>query len=264
MRVLVTGASRGIGAAVARAFARAHGPDCSVALLARSLAVPSHDGLAGTLADTARDVEAHGARAVAFGVDFRDGERVRGAVRDAVHELGGLDVLVNNASALWARPRVSPKTMDLMLHVNTRSTLVCLQECADALEASEGAVVSLSPPVRPGRLEWLADHPAYTVSKYGMTLATLSAATDRVRANCLWPRHLVATAATRSLESVVPGAFTKGRPPDDVARAVHSLALRRDLNARTLLDDEVLALPPTEAPLDAFVDAVRPTVVSAC
>ena len=176
-------------------------------------------------------------------------------MRNFVGAAGGLDVLVNNASALVTKR----KQMDLAYEVNTRHE-ICLDECEAALEASCGAVVTMSPPSRLGRLEWIRRHgAAYTLSKYSMTLATLAKASTRVRANCLWPRHMVATAATARLEAEegVEGAFSRGRCADDVARAVYAMATHPTWRARTLLDDEVCDLPAVDAPLDAYVETER-------
>lgn len=259
MRVLITGASRGIGAAVARTFAQRWGGEAQIGLLARSATRPSHDELTGTLLDTMREVHALGGMAVPLEVDMRDGRALQEAVRKVLHTLGGLDVLVNNAGALATAAHPSLKQLDVLHAVNTRAPLICLAETRDALEASEGAVVSISPPVRTGRLEWIRAHPAYTISKYGMTLATLGAASDRVRANCLWPRRTIATSATALLERTeqIPDAYTRGRPVDVFAGAVCDLATRRDLNARTLLDEELVQYADSSAPWDAFVDSAQ-------
>lgn len=264
MRVLITGASRGIGAAVARAFARHHGEkeDCVLALLGRSLSSPSHASLKGTLLDTAREVERLGAAAVPLYVDARDGNALRRTVQDAVHSLGGLDVLVNNASALVLPSSASLKHMDLVHAVNARATMLCLDGCREALSqsSSTGSVVTLSPPLRLGRLDWISQHGVpYTLSKYGMTLATLAEASDRVRANCVWPRYTVATSATARLEASgsLPHAHSRGRAADDVGEAVYRVAMHPTWNARTLLDDEAwpeMPPPPKGAPLDAFVE----------
>lgn len=255
MRVLVTGASRGLGAAVACAFARHHGPTAQIALLGRSLATPSHSGLKGTLLDTKRDVEAYGSLALPVNVDMRDGAQLCRSVSNIIRTFGGLDVLINNASVLRPDRSLASKDMDLVHAVNTRGTLLCLQECRAALEEARGSIVSISPPVRLGRLQWVAQSPAYTLSKYNMTLATLAEASMRVRANCMWPRRTVATAATKMLEEkgVIPGAYSKGRTTDAVAEAVHRLAVRSSLNAETVFDEDLVSFDCHEAPLDAFV-----------
>ena len=257
MRVLITGASRGLGAAIARAFARHHGADAQIALLGRSGASPSHRTLKGTLRETQRDVEEHGALGVPFEVDLRDGEQLARTLKGVLHTFGGLDVLINNASVLRPERTLPAKRMDLVHAVNARATLLCLQECHDALEASScGSVVTIAPPVRLGRLEWIARSPAYTLSKYQMSLATLAAASARVRANCLWPKRTVATAATKMLEErgIMPGAHSKGRSADAVAEAVHLLATRSTLNASAVLDEDLVTFDHGhDAPLDAFV-----------
>jgi NAD(P)-dependent dehydrogenase (short-subunit alcohol dehydrogenase family) len=256
MRVLITGASRGIGAAVARACAKRWGADVQIGLLARSRTRASHASLEGTLLDTMRDVQALGGTAVPIEVDIRDGSALQEAVWSILHSFGGLDLLVNNAGALVTDPRPSLKNLDVLHAVNTRAPLICLAETAAALESSAGAVVSVSPPIRLGRLDWIHAHPAYTISKYGMTLATLCAASERVRANCLWPRRTIATAATARLErsAQLPNAYSLGRPVDVFAHAVCELASRRDINAQTLFDEELVAYPDNLAPWDAFVD----------
>ena len=258
MRVLITGASRGIGAAIARVFAERGGEGTTLALLARSKERPSHPELEGTLLDTCRAVERAGATAVPIEVDLRDEAALRRAAQSALGALGGLDVLVHNASVLWPHPVATARRMDLLHAVNVRAVMLLGHECGAALRESSGAVVSLSPPVRTGRLEWISRHPAYTLSKYGMTLATLATASASVRANCVWPSTTVRTAATKALEATHPGAYTEGRSPEAVAEAVYRVATSRTYNARTLLDEEVCAMPPCDAPRDAFVnDALR-------
>ena len=253
MRVLITGASRGIGAAVARSFAK-HCPGALIALVGRSSQRPSHPGLCGTLQETADDVTRLGATPLIVQADVGDGHEWIRTLQNTLHVMGGLDVLINNASALSLERHEKLKRMDLIHNVNTRATSIAIQECTEALESSRGSIVTMSPPIRLGRLDWIAPHPTYTISKYAMSLATLGSASPLVRANCLWPRRMVATAATKRLESVIPGAFTKGRSADDVAECVYTLAVDMQCNAQCLLDDEVLPLDDARnAPLDAFV-----------
>ena len=256
MRVLITGGSRGIGRAIACRFAKERG--AHVAILGRSKSRPSHPTLLGTLNETASEIEALGGTAHPFEADLRDATHFQDTLRDAVCALGGeVDVLVNNASVLSLERESTPKTMNLLYEVNTRGCLLAIQTCRDALSRARGSIVTLAPPIRLGRLEWISQTPAYTISKYSMTLATLQAADEHVRANTLWPARMVATAATRRLEAVVPGAFVKGRPPSHTAEAVFRVATDRSCTARSLLDDEVISPDDPrlhEAPLDAFVD----------
>lgn len=263
MRVIITGASRGIGAAIAKCFAARNGNRAQIALLGRSLSEPSHADLEGTLLETARDVEACGSTALPYSVDMRDASALVGTLRTAVHTMGGVDVLINNASALYVKPVASSKHMDLVHAVNSRGTMICLDECRNALTESEtSSIVTLSPPVRVGRHDWVRDHVPYTLSKYSMTLATLAAASKDVRANCIWPRYTAATAATRMLENDNPGirAYSQGRDPYDVAQAVYALAVdKTEYNARCFMDDEVITMPPTSAPLDLFVQSEQVT-----
>ena len=197
-----------------------------------------------------------GATAVPLQADLADAEQLDDAVAHAIRQMGGLDVLINNASALCTQRAPSAKRMDLVHHVNSSATLRAIQGCHAALTESRGAIVTLAPPVRLARLEWIARHPAYTLSKYAMSMATLGAATEAVRANNVWPRRLYATAAVRMLEQtgqLPPGAHEHARPPHEFADAVHRVATGK-WNAECLLDEDVVVLPASEAPLDLFVE----------
>lgn len=259
LRVLITGASRGIGAAVARCYARRH-PGVHLALLARSSLRPVHSALRGTLQEVAKDCEDLGAVALPLQVNLQDPVCTDAVVRNALRAFGGLDVLVNNASALDTRARPKPKHTALVTDVNVRGTLVVSLACADALSESGGAMVTLSPPIDTQRPDYLARHVHYTVSKYAMTHMTLGFAAEGIcRANCLWPRYTVSTAATEALElnGLAKGAFSRGRDPEEVAEAVVALAAS-PLSGMALLDDEALPTmrpPPEKAVLDLFVEA---------
>lgn len=262
MRVFVTGASRGIGRAIATRFAERYGSELIIGLLARSSTSPVHSSLEGSLRDTARDVSFHGSAAFQFPTDLRDVSSVQSSISQFIHAAGGLDVLVNNASALVPNPKkqVEDKSMSLLYEVNTRGTMVCLDACREALLDSSGSVVTISPPIRMGRLNWLQQYGVpYTVSKYSMTLATLAEArSDGLRANCIWPRHMISTAATERLErmGIVPGAHSDGRDAMEFADAVVRLAVYdTHRNAQCVFDDDVIpSLPKTNAPLDAYAE----------
>lgn len=264
MRVLITGASRGIGRAIAMRFAECYGPELVIGLIARSRTSPVHSALDGSLQCTAVEISRHGATALPLGVDLRDVSSLRGAVSQFLAATGGLDVLVNNASALVPKPerQMEDKSMSLLYEVNTRGTMVCIDECRSALKDNPhtGSIVTMAPPIRMGRLEWIGRYGVpYTVSKYSMTLATLAEASTDLRANCLWPRHMISTAATERLErlGIVPGAHTHGRDAAEFADAVVQLAVRHThLNARCLFDDDIVppSTPSTKSPLDAYAE----------
>ena len=249
LRVLIFGASRGIGAEVARRFAQ---NGASVALAARSHTVPVHEQLTGSLRDVARDVDDFGGSSITFECDIRQPKVVHSVVRKIVDSWGGLDVVVNNASGLDVSHAPTEKQSSLVMDVNARGMLTVGLACETALRESNGSMVTLSPPVDLTRRDWIAAHPHYTVSKYAATIAALGFAERGVASNTLWPRHLVATAATASMEAFVPGAYSKGRPASDFAEVVYALALS-NRSGEMLFDDEVLSMPHTEAPVDLFV-----------
>ena len=247
MRALIVGGGHGVGAAVARRLARVHGSDAVVALAGRSTAHPT---TGETLRDAARAVDAHGACALAYDVDPHRAADVVRATTAALEVMGGLDVLVHCGVDVQ-QPHPAPRSssarqIDRLFACHARTCLLTTQHCRDALDAARGAIVTLAPPVRLGRTDWLAAHPAYTVAMYATTLAALAAATPRVRSNCIWPRYAVVD--------------NGGRAPDDVASAVVALAHRDAAwNAATLYDDDVVDLPVCVAPLDAFGLDRRPT-----
>lgn len=147
MRILVTGASRGIGRSIAQIFAQHAGKGAQVALLSRSMRKPVHSSLEGTLEDTARAIRVLGADALPLKVDLRDTEAAAEAARCAVQSFGGLDILINNASYLHLSSRPKPKQIRLAFEVNACATAAVMGQCADALRASNGACVTISPPL---------------------------------------------------------------------------------------------------------------------
>ena len=198
--LFITGGSRGIGLAIALRAAR---DGANVALLAKT--AEPHPKLPGTIYTAAEEIEAAGGTALPIVGDVRDPDSVAGAVEQAAERFGGIDILVNNASAISLTPieQTEPKRYDLMQNINVRGTFLAIRACIPHLKRSDnGHILTLSPPLN---LEprWLGGHAAYTLSKYGMSLLTLGAAEELreagVAANTLWPRTIIATAAVQNL-----------------------------------------------------------------
>ena len=241
--VVMSGGSRGIGLAIAVACARA---GARIALLAKTDS--AHPRLPGTIHTAAEAIEAAGGEALPVVGDVRDDAQVDAFVAAAAERWGGVDIVVNNASAINLAPvaDLAPKRYDLMLDINARGTFLLTRAALPHLRASDHAhVVTLSPPLSTDR-RWLKGHAAYTVSKMAMTMLTLGVAEDErehgVAANCLWPRTLIATAAVQNLLGG-DRAMAMSRTPEIVADAARIL-LERDPAAAsggTYIDDELLA-----------------------
>lgn len=251
--IFITGASRGIGKAIALRMAR---DGANVVLTGRSLDSPSHAELDGTLQETAEMVRQLGGTPLALQLDVRDPHMIEDAAQEAAHTFGGIDVLVNNASAIDLSPNPTVQSMDLMHSVNVRGTALCTMRCLPYLRRSPiGHVLALAPPLRRLERRWLAPHLPYTMSKYGMTMCMMAHANKTICANTLWPRRVVATAATRMLEEQTGHpVYTQGRPASYVAEAVHKL-VQTNMSGHMLLDEDLMA-PQLygHAPLDLFCD----------
>jgi citronellol/citronellal dehydrogenase len=241
--VVMSGGSRGIGLAIAVALARA---GARIALLAKT--DQPHPRLPGTIHTAAEAIEAAGGEALAVVGDVRDDDQVEAFVAAAVDRWGGVDVVVNNASAINLAPiaQLQPKRYDLMLDINVRGTFLLTRAALPHLRASDRAhVLTLSPPLSADP-RWLRGHAAYTVSKMGMTMLTLGVAHDErehgVGANCLWPRTLIATAAVQNLLGG-DQAMAMSRTPEIVADAARVILERdpREATGNAYIDDEVLA-----------------------
>jgi citronellol/citronellal dehydrogenase len=202
--VVISGGSRGIGLAIGVAAAR---QGANVVLLAKT--DTPHPRLAGTVHTAAAEVEAAGGKALAVVGDVRREEDVQRAVEAAVQRFGGIDVCVNNASAIAVEPTavLSAKKYDLMQEINLRGTFLLTKACVPHLEKSANPhVLTISPPINMNP-RWLGAHPAYTLSKYGMTLLSLGWAAEfafqdgkaGIGANCLWPETYIATAAVTNM-----------------------------------------------------------------
>jgi citronellol/citronellal dehydrogenase len=240
--VLVTGASRGIGKAIALRAAR----DGANVVVAAKTAEP-HPKLRGTIHTAAAEIEAAGGRALACVVDIRFEDQIHAAVHVAVERFGGIDVLVNNASAISVTGTLETplKRFDLMHQVNTRGTFACSQACLPHLMKSDNPhILNLSPPLHM-KEEWFAPHVAYTMAKFGMSMCVLGMAGEfraaGVAVNALWPRTVIATAAIENLlggEAVLRGS----RSPEIVADAAHAIVTRpsRECTGNFFVDEEVL------------------------
>lgn len=238
--LFITGASRGIGAAIALRAAT----DGANVLIAAKSAQPNPK-LPGTIHTVAAEVEKTGGRALALKMDVRDEQSVHAAVEQAVTHFGGIDILVNNASAIWlAGTADTPmKRFDLMMSVNLRGTFLCSQAALPhLLKAQNPHILNLAPPPNLAP-KWFAPHTAYTISKYGMSLCALGMAAEfagRVAVNALWPRTVIATAAIGMLGGrVLP---EQCRTPQIVADAAHAILTRdhQQCSGRFLIDEDVL------------------------
>jgi len=238
--LFITGASRGIGLAIALRAAR---DGANVAIAAKST-VPNPK-LPGTIHDAAAAVETAGGRALALKCDIRQEDDVRAAVAATVDTFGGLDILVNNASAIWLRGVLDTpmKRFDLMQQVNARGSFLCAQVALPHLLRSENPhILTLCPPPSLDP-KWWAPHTGYTLAKMGMSFVTLGLAAEfgprGVAVNGLWPRTLIATDALNMIPGVERG---NGRSPEIVADAAHAVLVRdaRGFSGRFLIDDEVL------------------------
>ena len=243
--LFITGASRGIGLAIAT---RAAADGANVVLIAKT--TEPNPKLPGTLASAAAAVVAAGGQALAVQTDIRDENAVAAAVRAAVERFGGIDILVNNASAIQLTPTLGTpmKRFDLMFDVNVRGTFCCTQACLPALTKSAKAgrnphVLNMSPPLSM-REHWFKNHVAYTMAKYGMSQCTLGHAGEfrplGIAVNSLWPRTAIATAALQ----MIPGVdINMCRKPEILSDAAY-LVLSSDAKANTgnfYIDDELLA-----------------------
>ena len=238
--VFMTGGSRGIGLAIATKLA---GQGANVALLAKT--DQPHPKLEGTIHTAAAEIEAAGGKALPIVGDVRDADAVDRAVAQAADHFGGVDILVNNASAinLASMGDLEVKRFDLMLQINVRGTFAATRACLPHLRESDHAhVLTLSPPIHDVE-KWLDGYSPYTLSKMGMTMLTLGVARDNpsIAANCLWPRTIIATAAVQNLLGG-DEAMRRCRTPEIMGDAALQILSRPPSEARgqVFIDDEVL------------------------
>ncbi|MEE2716072.1 MAG: NAD(P)-dependent oxidoreductase [SAR324 cluster bacterium] len=239
--LFISGASRGIGLAIGLRAAR---DGANVAIAAKT--TEPHPKLPGTIYTAAEEIEQAGGKALACVVDIRDDESVQQAVAQTVETFGGIDILVNNASAisLTGTLQTPMKRFDLMHQINTRGTFLCSQTCLPhLLKAENPHVLNLAPPLNV-ETRWFAPHTAYTMAKFNMSLCVLGMAGEfkqqGVAFNALWPKTTIDTAAIRN---VVGAAFAnQSRKPDIMADAAHAILTRpsRDCTGNFYVDEDVL------------------------
>jgi citronellol/citronellal dehydrogenase len=241
--LLISGGSRGIGLAIATRAAR---DGANVALLAKT--DTPHPRLEGTVHTAAAEIEAAGGRALPIVGDVRDEDSIVRAVERAAEVFGGIDVVVNNASAIDLSPstELAAKKFDLMQQIEVRGTFLLTRTAIPHLRSSDHAhVLTLSPPLNLSK-RWLGACVGYMLAKYGMTLAALGFAaeleSDGIASNTLWPRTLIATAAVQNLLGGEE-AMARSRTPQIMADAAHAILSRPPIErtGRELIDDEVLA-----------------------
>jgi citronellol/citronellal dehydrogenase len=240
--LFITGASRGIGKAIGLRAAR---DGAHVVIAAKT--TERHPRLAGTIFTAAEEVRAAGGEALACPVDVRSEAQVQAAVEEAVARFGGIDILVNNASAIQLTGTLETpmKRFDLMHQVNTRGTFLVSQACIPHLKKAENPhILNISPPLNL-QPRWFAPHLAYTIAKYGMSLCVLGMAEELrsagIAVNALWPRTVIATAA---VENLLGGEETirHSRKPEIMADAAHAILTRdsRSCTGNFFIDEEVL------------------------
>jgi len=270
--MLISGGSRGIGLSIALAAAR---DGANVALIAKT--DQPHPKLEGTIHTAAAEIEAAGGAALPIVGDIRDEERVASAVAETVDSFGGIDICVNNASAisLTGTEATDMKRYDLMQDINTRGTFVVSKQCVPHLrEADNPHVLTLSPPLSLDP-KWAKNHVAYTIAKYGMSLCTLGMAAefadDGIAFNSLWPRTLVATAAVQNLLGG-DAAMAQARTPEIMADSAHAILTRpsRECTGNFFLAEDVLveegatdfdkysAVAGATPAVDLYVEEVNP------
>ncbi len=238
----ITGSTRGIGLAIGMRLAR---EGANVVVVGKT--TEPHPKLPGTIDSACAAIESAGGRALGVACDIRDEEQVQRAVNQAVERFSQIDILINNASAIFLAKtdQTPPKRFDLMQQVNARGTFITTQACLPHLKKSSVAhVLTLSPPLdlRP---EYFAPHVAYSITKFGMSLCTLGFAREfseyGIAVNSLWPRTIIDTSAVRNLLGGDPVA-KRGRSPAIVADAAH-LVLSQDAEytGQFLIDEDVLS-----------------------
>ncbi len=242
--IFVSGGSRGIGLAIVK---RAAADGANIAIAAKT--VEPNPKLPGTIYSSAAEIEAAGGKALALACDIRDEQQVVAATRKTAETFGGIDILINNASAINLTPtEATPmKRFDLMFGVNVRGTFLCTQACLPYLKQSAERkrnphILTLSPPLNMNP-RWFAPHVAYTMAKYGMSMCVLGHAAEfrqyGVAVNALWPRTVIQTAALQMIPGIKPEHC---RTPEIMADAAYQILISDAVTttANFFIDDEVL------------------------
>lgn len=233
--IIITGSSRGIGREMALKFAK---EGANLVLAAKSV---EEGKLPGTIFSVAEEVKAAGGQALPLQVDVRVEESVQNMVLQTVDRFGGIDVLINNAGAIQLTPleNTPPKRMDLMLDINVRGVLMCSHFCIPHLKVNGGHILNLSPPLSLDP-KWYGQHVTYTISKFGMSMATVGLAEElrdyKIGVNSLWPRTLVATAAVNMIMG--QAGMEMSRTPAIMADAAY----------------EIITSDPTKVTGNMFID----------
>jgi citronellol/citronellal dehydrogenase len=269
--MFISGGSRGIGLAIALRAAR---DGANVALIAKT--AEPHPKLEGTVYDAAEQIRAAGGGALPIVGDIRDEEQVFAAVERAASEFGGIDICINNASAInLAGPEdLEMKRYDLMQNINCRGAFAVSKACVPHLKRAENPhILTLSPPLNLDP-KWLAPMVGYTIAKFGMTLVALGFAAQYkeqgIASNALWPRTLIATAAVQNLLGG-EAAMERARKPEIYADAAHAVLTRasRECTGNAFLCEDVLAeegitdldrysyVPGSPLQVDLYVDRVE-------
>ncbi|RYY38209.1 MAG: NAD(P)-dependent oxidoreductase [Chitinophagaceae bacterium] len=240
--VFITGGSRGIGKAIALRLAR---EGANIAIAAKT--AEAHPKLEGTIHTAAQEIEAAGGRALALQTDIRFEDQIAASVQKAAETFGGIDILINNASAINLLPteQMEPKRFDLMHSINVRGTFLMSRACIPYLKKAENPhILNLSPPLDLDP-RWFGMHLAYTMSKYGMSMVALGLSEELrpagIAANALWPRTTIATAAVQNL---LGGDYLmqRSRNPDIVADAAFAILSRpsKECTGNFFIDEDVL------------------------
>jgi citronellol/citronellal dehydrogenase len=239
--IFITGSSRGIGREIALRFAR---DGANIVIAAKT--TEQHPTLEGTIYSVSEEIEEAGGTALPLQVDIRDEAKVFEAVGKTIETFGGIDILVNNASAIFLAPTVQTpiKRFDLIFSVNVRGTFLCSQACIPHLKNSSNPhILNLSPPLNM-KAKWFKNHVAYTMSKYGMSMCTLGMSEelrpDGIAVNSLWPRTTIATAAVEV--NFPKEIFESSRKPAIMADAAYAVVTgnSREVTGNFFIDEDVL------------------------